>query len=268
MPASARFSGFSKAVNDSWWVNPEWSARLAALGIDSFDDGWKACSQPADAVNRRGDGWALVHRLELPDAPDGCRAIYLKQQRNYSTRSFRHPLAGEPVVARELRNLREFAAASLPVPVPVCFGIRNRDGNRDALLGTAELTGYADLDAALQQVTGHTARARLTAGAGRLIRRLHDLRWEYRCLYPKHLMVAGGGSGAPEFAFIDLEKARRRVRARYGAVRDLASFVRRCPDWGESDWESFYRGYHGDSVRPEVMERLLAQVRARRERRA
>ncbi len=255
-------------MSDTWWVAPAWDSSLRQAGITDFASAWAQCREPADGVNRRKSGWAAVHRITLQGAPDGCPAIFLKQQQNYLTRSARQPL-GEPVAARELRNLRRFEADRLPVPQVVCHGVRRHDGDLQTLLGIAELHAYLDLDAALDEVADDTAgRSAVIAGAGALIGRLHGAGWEYRCLYPKHVFVHRPPAAAPRFSFIDLEKARRRIRVRYGALRDLTTFANRCPGWDAGDWTVFYRGYLGEAHSEHRQQQLMEQVRARRARRS
>ncbi len=251
-------------MNESWWIHPDWSACLNASGLTDFESAWQACVQPEDEVNRRAGGWGAVHRVAVADAPGGSEAIYLKQQHNFRTRNVRRPWRDEPVAARERHNLLAFAGDGLPVPQLVCFGEQERDGQPCALLATAELTGYRPLDEYLATCESPPAfRAAVIHDVGELIGRLHARGWEFRCLYPKHVFVRVNADGNPELSFIDLEKARRRVRVRYGATRDLASFINRCPDWSPEDWACFAAAYRGAWPEPRHAEQVLQRARQR-----
>ncbi len=252
-------------MSEIWWADPAWCAALAVIGVTDFASAWSHCTAPTDGLNHRDPGWAAVHRIALPGEKP---AVFLKQQQDYQTRSLRHPF-GEPVAARELRNLRAFEADRLPVPQVVCYGVRRLHGHVDTLLGIADLQEYAELDFALDRVESEPLqRSAIIQAAGALVGKLHAKRWEYRCLYPKHIFVRRDADAVYRPCFIDLEKARRRLRAGYGALRDLTTFVNRCPDWNEADWTTFFQGYYSDEYSDARRDGMLNRVRARRARRS
>lgn len=219
----------------------EW---FASLGLDDFEALWRAPATPVETGNRARGGTSAVGILELA-SPDGPRRYYLKRQRNFNCRTLRHCWRGIPVAQREwqaIEALRRRGIATLEV---AAFGRQRRAGEDRALLLTRALDGHRDLDTWLAENTAAEPRRRLAEAVGALIARLHRAGWRHGCLYPKHLFVAQdftAGAAREPLRLIDLEKCRR-IRGRWGGLRDLDTLFRHGPALDSALRESVLASY-------------------------
>lgn len=143
----------------------DYSALLAHYGLGSFDALWELRLPYVDEPNRNRGGWSGVSRLELTDTDGQPALLYLKRQRNYLSRSLRHPF-GEPTCAREFRAIQGFRRLGVATVEPVYFDQRSVRGERRALLVTRALEGYPPMSRPANQACRCLHRHRLSQDLG------------------------------------------------------------------------------------------------------
>jgi tRNA A-37 threonylcarbamoyl transferase component Bud32 len=253
------------------YVSPDWAAVLGAQGLDCFEAWWALQLDEVEPGNRRRGGWSTVFRHVV----DGAGGLFVKRQEDHVYRTLRHPLRGRLTVEREFQVLRQCRAAGIAVPEPVLYGARQDAGHLRGVLVTRELAGYRALVDVLDdwQRSGWPERAtreRLLRAVADVLRRLHALKLEHRCLYPKHVMVhtawlAGERDRVPApVALIDLEKCKRRWRRADCTRRDLDTLNRRSAGWSRTDRRRFLGYYLGAGRRLDAAGRRLWRQLARR----
>lgn len=196
----------------------------------SFDAWWSAPGDWVEEPNQARSGWSGVMRVTVGDA-----LYYVKKQQNYRCRTWKHPF-GIPTVSREFQNILALSLLGLRVPVPVFHGVREHEGNTEALLVTESLDDFVDFDH-LPPLSPAQA-AQLAELAGNAVGRLHRAGFRHGCLYGKHLMARHIDS-APEIAFIDLEKLRFAVFKGRAIRHDLEQLQRRQHLWDSTQWLIF-----------------------------
>jgi hypothetical protein len=252
-----------------------WRQRLAERGLNAFETLWQLELPPLDIANESRGGISTAALLTLPDAGrDACRLV-LKRQRNHQSRNWRHPLRGIPTLQKEFMNIRRFNRGGLATAVPVYFARRSGNEGIRAILMTEYLEGYQSLDSCLE-AWGRSSgpprgeRHAILRQVADLIARMHRAGWQHNCLYPKHLFVTTH-LPEPDVRLIDLEKAGRRLGARWRMRRDLRALFRRSPFWTPADQAYFMIHYHGaPGLNPEVLQSLrwIQQVAAAKTRRS
>lgn len=214
-------------MSTRWVVAATDRELLTGAGLASFAALWDVATVAVETGNTARGGSSAVGVLELA-TPTGPRRYYLKRQRNFNCRTWRHCWRGIPLAQREwqaVAALRRRGIATLEV---AAFGREHRAGEDRALLLTRALDGYRDLDAWLAAHSEDGARARLAETIGTRLAALHDAGWRHGCLYPKHLFVADDPAAAAPLRLIDLEKCKR-IRRRFSGLRDLDTLLRYCP---------------------------------------
>jgi hypothetical protein len=73
--------------------------------------------------------------------------------------------------------------------------------------------------------------------------RMHIGGWQHGCCYSKHIFIKSQPQQAPEVAFIDLEKARRRWPTSRAALHDIKQLGRHRGAMPEADWQHFLQHY-------------------------
>ena len=259
------------------FIAADWRELLAANGLvaggrPDFEALWALQAAGVDAPNRHRGGWSMVARLELATAQGGVRGVYIKRQQNFRTRAWRHPFAGEPTAQRELRQLLLLRERGIPCVEPVCFALRREGREHRAVLLTAELDGFIDLDVLLarwrREPPSWALRRRLIEAVAAPIRALHARRIRHGCLYPKHVFVRIGADEALEVRLIDLEKAGWRPLRALFVVRDLASFCKYLLQGSSrSERLRFLCAYLGEPRATPRVRRLWRRIDARLRRR-
>lgn len=226
-----------QCLNPGWnpdW-NPAWAALLAGRQLPAFETLWQAPGFWVEPANRRGSGYSGVQRCA---APANGKSLYLKRQyARRGWRSLRHPLRGRPSARNELKFMLRFAQWGLDAPQPLYYAERDLDGQRCALLVTAELRDWHSLDDLYAGWSAFTPalRRRLLRAVAAAVHRMHAHRVRHGALYPKHIFVQhsapnpadDGRIPPPRVAFIDLENARRVPWRRLACLRDLDTLNRR-----------------------------------------
>ncbi|MFI7857311.1 lipopolysaccharide kinase InaA family protein [Pseudomonas promysalinigenes] len=213
--------------NDSGPGQPEMKDILDAAGV------W------VEPPNIRRGGESGVLKVELQGL-----TFYKKQQVGHVYRSLRHPF-GYPTVAREAKAMR--AAASLGVATPSLLhsDVRKDHGEWKAVMVTAALEGYVSLEdfyaQGMRESIGQRRYHEVLEAYGSLLAKWNSGRWQHGCLYLKHVFIDFSEPNI-KVAFLDFEKARRRLTAVKASRHDLRQ-VKRRSGWGNEEWEAFCRGY-------------------------
>lgn len=208
---------------------------------DSFAHFWSQHGEWVEEPNQRRGGESGVQRVIGTKG----QLLYIKRQIGHTYRSWLHPL-GRPTVLRERDALRELSLLQVGVPELVFAGARRSDdGQWQALLVTASLDGYMDIEswytAGERERIGEAVHERLLATLATTLARMHQGRWQHGCLYAKHVFVKVASDGV-EVALLDLEKSRRRLSRQRAARHDLRQLRRHSP-WSDGDWQLLLQGY-------------------------
>lgn len=212
---------------------------------DSFAYFWSQHGEWVEEPNQRRGGESGVQRVIGTKG----QLLYIKRQIGHTYRSWLHPL-GRPTVLRERDALRELSLLQVGVPELVFAGARRSDdGQWQALLVTASLDGYMDIEswytAGERERIGEAAHERLLATLATTLARMHQGRWQHSCLYMKHIFVRVTGEGSTaqiDIALLDLEKSRKRLTGQRAAAHDLKQ-LRRHSSWNAADWGKLYYFY-------------------------
>lgn len=233
------------------FIAPQWRSVLARQGLGSFDALWALQADWFEEPNKRRGGWSGVVRIEV-GGPDGeSVGLFLKRQQNHRRRTLRHPLAGEPTFAAEMRNIMALNALGVPTLTPVFYAQRKIDGQWRVVLMTVELEGFRPLDewTAEWQASGWSEsrplRNALIRELAPHIRTMHRAGYVHNALHPKHVFVRFNRFDEPESRLIDLEKMRRKYPVLRNMVRDLDSFNRRNLHYSRTERLRFLRAYLG-----------------------
>ncbi|MDR0440961.1 MAG: lipopolysaccharide kinase InaA family protein [Candidatus Accumulibacter sp.] len=223
------------------FIDERWRLIFSFNGLDDFDALWHLRTEWFEAPNHRRGGWSGVARCELSLPEGGTTAIFLKRQENHGTRSFRHPLNGEPTFFREFKWIMTCRRYGIPSLKPVYFSMRGHGRNQRAILATAELTGFISL-AELEQRWAHEGlpprmvRLRLFHAIAALLRQMHEHGICHGCLYPKHVFIRMAPEVDVTARVIDLEKSRRLPLRTMCAFRDLYCLNHHSsPAWSRTD---------------------------------
>lgn len=230
------------------FISPDWRGILASNGLDTFDALWEREVAWFEPPNLRRGGWSGVGRLALPSTKGESAEVFIKRQENHTTRSWRHPIQGEPTFAREYRRIAQYQRLGIATLTPVYYGQRKEAGTQRAILVTAALTGYTSLAEITERwlhegaPDSRTRQALLAAVAGYL-RNLHMHRLQHSCFFPKHIFVRPEGQDRFTIRVIDLEKSRRRPFRTLCALRDLYCLFCESQSWRRGDMLYFIKTY-------------------------
>lgn len=191
---------------------------LTKLGFDRL---WFANHDWYEAPNLRRGGWSGVSKTNIETA-QGRVAVYLKKQYKHSYRSWVNLFVKQPTALREYRNIIRMQTAGIPTVEPILFAVKSDT----AILATRALEKYQSLDQVNLKSLSIQKRRQLIRVVAKTIRKLHLLRYQHGCLYPKHIFVyhdIGGWS----VKLIDLEKMKRRCFIALAMKHDLDTLNRR-----------------------------------------
>lgn len=211
---------------------------LEAHQLNSFEALWALQLDPVDEPNIGRGGWSSVFRLELDEA-----VYYFKRQRDYLTRSLRHPL-GEPTFRREFRSIQRYQQLGIPALEAAFFGERKVAGERCAILLTRGLEGWQDLAEWLERWPALDAEQRdsIIRVCATLAQRLHGAGQMHGCFYPKHIFLRARDGGY-ETCLIDLEKTRPLLLGKRDRIKDIEPLMRRAGPWSGADRQLFLQAY-------------------------
>ncbi|GEP41727.1 lipopolysaccharide kinase InaA family protein [Brevifollis gellanilyticus] len=237
-------------MND--YTASDWASIFEFNGLKTFDDFWQMNAQWYEEPNKRRGGWSGVARCELKLPEGGTVHAFLKRQENHPTRTLLHPIHGVLTFVREFNAIMLYRKLGIPALTPLYFGVRSRDGDRRAVLMTAELTGYVSLDLlAKGWATMPKARRRaISKAVASLLRQIHDNKLTHNCFNPKHVFIRMKGAEA-EARVIDLEKTKKLIFGHDRELRDIRRLIDPVMPWSKTERVRFFREYMGvDKMTP------------------
>ena len=214
------------------YCNPAWQSVLESSQFATFDQIWNHPIDWIDTPNQNRGGWSGVGCVKI--VKDGRSVtLFVKKQQNHVSRTWRHPLKGEPTFLREFQVLQYFKAQELAAPDVVFFAQRIVAEGQQAILITQMLEGYQPLDTLIQtqgKSMPQPSKRILISCVADAVKRMHGLGVQHRALYPKHIFVRPVGASF-DVAFIDLEKSRQMILSPLQSVNDLITFNYRTTGW-------------------------------------
>jgi len=210
-----------------------------------FEQWWQQQGDWVEEPNNRRGGTSGVQRIRT----DEGNLLYAKRQVGHIYHSPLHPF-GRPTVLRELKALQRFKTLGINVPqVVYCGAERDAERNWRALLVTAELKGFIEIDhwyaSGGRERHGEAFHQQVLHGIGAMIARMNNARWQHNCLYSKHIFIRVEGEGSEarfDVGLLDLEKSRRRLTRHQAAGHDLRQ-LKRHSSWNEADWQHLIYGH-------------------------
>lgn len=225
------------------YCDSQWLATLQTQQLASFDKMWDWPITWIDTPNDNRGGWSAVGRAQLQHHHQ-LTTLYVKKQQNHTTRTWRHPIKGEPTFATEFRTIQYLQARGIAVPKVVFFGARQTSEGSQAVLITENLAEYQPLDALNLAEMSLRQKRNLLKNVAQTVKKMHDTGIQHRALYLKHLFVKKNADSF-EVAVIDLEKARKIRLPLLQAVADLTTLNYRSTGWTKSSRLYFLKQYLG-----------------------
>lgn len=226
----------------------EYRLRDPALGIlerVDFESVWEIPLKPLDRPNQHHHGFSQVFLWNTQ-----AGSFIVKRQSDYFCRTVFHPLRGIPTVEREFSNLVLLQQKGIPVPRPVYFGCRRKNGHIQAILITSYASDFVSLKTWLSERASNSSdrllKKEVLTTAGHLIRNFHRLGYCHRHLVPKHILI--NPNHLPiQMLLIDLESMRKSLPFRRDRQADLASLDHRSEHLSQTDKLRFLFSYLGVS---------------------
>lgn len=209
-----------------------------------FNSWWARTGEWVEEPNQRRGGESGVQLLapETPEQP----WLYSKRQTNHMFYSLRYPF-GHPTALREKNAIQGLERLGAKAPKLVFYGAIKKGKDWHALLVTEALTGFVDLDQWYSQQRTQPADSATISSVLQEVAnnfyKMHTGGWQHGCCYSKHIFVKVNPAHAPQVAFIDLEKARRRWPAHRAALHDIKQFGRHRGAMPEEHWQIFLEHY-------------------------
>lgn len=209
-----------------------------------FNSWWARTGEWVEEPNQRRGGESGVQFLapETPEQP----WLYSKRQTNHMFYSLRYPF-GHPTALREKNAIQGLERLGAKAPKLVFYGAIKKGKDWHALLVTEALTGFVDLDQWYSQQRTQPADSATISSVLQEVAnnfyKMHTGGWQHGCCYSKHIFVKVNPAHAPQVAFIDLEKARRRWPAHRAALHDIKQFGRHRGAMPEEHWQIFLEHY-------------------------
>lgn len=209
-----------------------------------FNSWWARTGEWVEEPNQRRGGESGVQFLapETPEQP----WLYSKRQTNHMFYSLRYPF-GHPTALREKNAIQGLERLGAKAPKLVFYGAIKKGKDWHALLVTEALTGFIDLDQWYSQQRTQPADSATISSVLQEVAnnfyKMHTGGWQHGCCYSKHIFVKVNPAHAPQVAFIDLEKARRRWPAHRAALHDIKQFGRHRGAMPEEHWQIFLEHY-------------------------
>ncbi len=226
------------------FISPHYRHLLTRHGLNTFADFWDLPRHWVEDSNARRNGWSGVIRHTLADDEAGSFSMFVRLQENHNYRSPSHMLRWRPTLYRDFLNVRRMEKAGVPTVEPVFYAERREDGKLQAVLVTAALDGYRELNSIFED-SSVSAPIRQA-----ILRRIADAVWLLHChrlqhnyLSGKHVMIRLREDHSFEVCILDLEKMRRSWSWMRTAVCDLEKFIRLTPSLTEAEHDELVRHY-------------------------
>ncbi len=211
-------------------ISPRYCNLLTRHGLDTFESFWDLPRHWVEDFNQRRNGWSGAIWHAVVDGEGHRFSMFVKLQENHNYRSPAHLLQWRPTFYRCLLNTRRLKRIGVPTAEPVFYAERREGDRLQAVLVTAALEGYRELNSVFEDSS-------LAAGVRRaILHRIADLAWLLHChrlqhnaLSGKHLMIKLEKEEAFDLRILDLEKMRRSWSWLRTAVCDLEKLILLTP---------------------------------------
>lgn len=221
--------------------------------MSEFERWWNTRGEVVEPFNERRGGQSGVERVSDPL----LGLLYIKRQAGHIFRSFRYPL-GRPTAIRERDAYGAFARLGIKTPELVFAEARKQDGRWQAVLVTKNLEGFSTLWSWYENGgparLGPEQHRLFLQKLGALLGLLHRHRWCHGGLHFLHLYVTPGhGNQLPDIAFLDLERASKKLTRQQAARKDWRSLQRHAPVFqgvpvlSEAEW-AVMRAAHQQAI--------------------
>jgi len=236
---------------------------LTRHGLDTFAGFWDLPRNWVEEPNVRRNGWSGASRYTLVDG-DGCSlSMVVKLQENHKYRSLRYPLKGRPTFYRDFVNIRRLEQIGVPTAEPVFYGERRKGDNLQALLVTAGLDGYLELNSVFGDSSLKTShRQAILHRVADVLRLIHSHHLQHNCLSGKHVMAKLCEEGAFDIRILDLERMKRSWGAVGTAAHDLQKFIRHSPTLSAAEHAELI-GHYARSMSPAQRRKLAVMINRR-----
>lgn len=200
---------------------------LMRHGLNTFAGFWDLPRNWVEDFNVRRSGWSGAIRHTVIDGEGHSFSMFVKLQENHNYRSLPHMLRWRPTFYRDFLNIRRMEGIGVPTAEPVFYAER-RDGDKlQAVLATAALDGYRELNSIFEDSSlGAPIRQAILHRIADAVWLIHCHRFQHNGLSGKHVMIKLGEDDAIDMRILDLEKMRRSWSWLRTAVCDLEKFIR------------------------------------------
>lgn len=252
-------------LNHSTFISPKYANVLAHNQLNVFAQIWAKKIDWFEEPNQRRGGWSGVGRLTLKNSAGESQVFFLKKQQNHGRRTWRNPITGEPTFRREFANLQLLSANHFAAPVVAFYAEAIENGQVCAVLMTADLTGFIDLERLMQNwlpIVNKEQKKVLMNKVANEINRFHGLGVVHRALYPKHIFVKNAET-LPEVAVIDCEKMRQNSNLQANTVFDLSALNRHSQGIRNTERLAFLKVYLQTHKLNDAGKKLARQIAKR-----
>ncbi len=227
-------------ISSLFLASPEHLALLEQHKLASFEQLWGYAGDWFEPPNRERGGWSGVNFIELTNNAGKKTGFYLKRQQNFTRRTWRHPIKGEPTFTREFTMMQYLKQYKIAIPNMVFFASKQTQ----ALLLTEALQGYISFDCWLENnpAASLSRKRKLLSALAQTIRSLHQARVQYRSLYAKHVFVKDNVENF-DVALIDFEKSRVSAFIAILKFSDLITFNYRTLNLSRTQRLYFFKQY-------------------------
>jgi len=209
------------------FISPHHCDLLTRHGLNTFEGFWDLPRHWVEDSNVRRNGWSGAIHHTVADGEGRRFSMFVKLQENHNYRSPSHLLQWRPTFYRDFLNNRRMERIGVPTVEPVFYAERRDGGKPQAVLVTAALEGYHELNSVFED------SSLVTSTRQAILHRIADAVWLLHChrlqhngLSGKHVMIKLEKDGAFDMRILDLEKMRRSWSWLRTAVCDLEKFIR------------------------------------------
>ncbi len=245
------------------FISPHYCDLLTRHGLNTFEGFWDLPRHWAEDSNVRRDGWSGAIRHTVVDGEGRQLSMFVKLQQNHNYRSPAHLLQWRPTFYRDFLNIRRMERIGLPTAEPVFYAER-RDGDQlQAVLVTAALNGYRELNSIFEDPSfGSAIRLAILHRIAEVVWLLHCHRLQHNGLSGKHVLIKVEKEDAFDMRIIDLEKMRRSWSWLRTAVCDLEKFIRLTYPLTTAERAELVRHY-ARHLRPSHRAKLIQMINER-----
>jgi hypothetical protein len=209
------------------FISPHYCDLLTRHGLNTFAGFWDLPHHWVEDSNVRRNGWSGAIHHTVVDGEGHSFSMFVKLQENHNYRSPSHLLQWRPTFYRDFLNIRRMERIGVPTVEPVFYAERRDGGKLQAVLVTAALEGYRELNSIFEDSSlGAPTRQAILHRIADAVWLLHCHRLQHNGLSGKHVMIKLEKEDAFDMRILDLEKMRRSWSWSRTAVCDLEKFIR------------------------------------------